>query len=325
MHASASLRSLLGAPHAAAYEALMEALLRGEPLLAAALTDAFLMMLDQAAAGGAGAAGAGAAGSLCGCGSTCRQPPIIVQHPVCVPADDDGARACVQQQQQVKVVAAPHLMVALELHPLLIRLCGDEAPGQQLGAGASSRGPGDGGELLAAVVLRYRVLGDSRGPQGGPQLLTHVQRCMATLAALPSIVTLVSYNDRSRVLFQNAASVRYMGLRPCGQAAAAAEGQLGAATQRRLGAGASAGRGAWSAGRVGAAQQTTGDGSGRGGCGVTGGAALLRMPSSSLTGGLLDELFSLCPHLLEELEAELAAGRSWTGEGHVLQYGIATP
>ncbi|KXZ46170.1 hypothetical protein GPECTOR_46g239 [Gonium pectorale] len=193
--ANAPLRSLLQVASAPAYEALLAQLLCADPALSEALKDCCVALLEGGAA--AAAPPSQPAGS---------SHPLVVQHPL------------------------PHgtarVLLPLTLHPVLLRYpprTGAAGAGDSGGlaamntavaaAAAAGMPPPSLGSclaperrLVAAVALRYSL-------SGGLRLLhEQVGRMLAALSGMPAAVTLLTGDGRA-ALYQNAASLAYMGLR----------------------------------------------------------------------------------------------------------------
>ncbi|PNH02565.1 Guanylate cyclase soluble subunit beta-2 [Tetrabaena socialis] len=187
--ANGPLRSLLRCATPAAYESLLAQLLATDPLLRAALKDSCLSLLEGADSAPATMGGSSPAGA--------PSHPLLVQHPLL------HAPSCT--------------LLPLTLRPVLLRRPApahgthEHAGQRQQRPGQQHQGSPEGGgrTLVAAVVVRYSI------SDGLGAMHEQLGRCMTALSGLPSAVTLLSYDGRT-VIFQNAPSVRYMGMRQGG-------------------------------------------------------------------------------------------------------------
>ncbi|KAG2496060.1 hypothetical protein HYH03_005979 [Edaphochlamys debaryana] len=224
------------------------------------------------------------------------------------------------------------VLLPVTLHPIVIRRRHNASSGP--GGGGGGQAPPEHG-LTAAVVLRYCL---SRGVSS---MHDQLHRCMAALAELPSCVTLLG--GSGHVVYQNTASIKYMGLRQgttCGGGgehaalppppprvmaalvAAAGGGDAHSALPPYLTAQAydEGGPESWS----GSAPQPRGPAksdwaSAPSPACMALAAAIGRGPKGAgeapgvLECGLLSELFAQSPQQMSEVVAEVTAGRSWKG------------
>lgn len=320
-YANSALRSLFNCPTQGDYATLLGELLACEPLLLTAIKDSCISLVggtlkvpNMATRGGEQVATAGNASKIGGAAVSAN--PIIVQHPL--PGNSS------------------RILVPLTIHPLVVRRpyvqhtdtsavqqCDTSAGKDRVQAAVQEPQQ----QLLAAVILRYTLSGGLYG------MHKQIQRCLTALSELPSSVTLLS-GDGRRVLFQNTASVQYMGLRqgmlpppqprhqvasinnPAPRKTARWYGGGGAVVDTATGGDVvpllassayenrsvsfgddtDVGRGLTTAW-----QDTAESGSGR------------RDVSSTLGQGLLQELFSSSLQQWQEVVVELAARRRWKG------------
>ncbi|KXZ46775.1 hypothetical protein GPECTOR_40g509 [Gonium pectorale] len=174
-HVNDTLGSLLGCSGPSEYEGLLADMLGSEPLLRAILHDCCICMMD---------------------GASVPTTQIMVHHPI--PGSPTRMVLPITiQPVPVLIRSLPPLPSPLGLPPSAVVDGG--------GAAGNAAGIGGAGVAGVALAIRYNLSAGLRAT------LQQMHRVYAMLSGLPGIVTL--FTMRGRVLYQNTASIRYMGLR----------------------------------------------------------------------------------------------------------------